>query len=257
MDRLYGFDEQRSSNDDAGTPQEAVLRASGKGSLTTGSKPQAIRQAPSAKQLSCGSEDSRVTGDCHLVRSTAPQYASGKNASSHGSTSAREDHKVMTLQQQLISASKKGLIREFNQLIASNVNINAADHRGKTALHYAAQKGHFWLVAALIDNGAIVGAVTPSGYTALMLAAAAFHGGVVELLLCYDGKGQGETRDNASSLKSASRDMNLFNESATTMLSARGLSTPSRRQSTYCLNSRNLLHRKWTGTAIRSCTAPR
>ena len=72
-------------------------------------------------------------------------------------------------------------------LLNANVNTEAADQDGSTALHHAVTGRDdyraFRITKRLLDHGAMVDAVSVSGDTALHLASHAGHGRTVELLL--------------------------------------------------------------------------
>jgi len=61
--------------------------------------------------------------------------------------------------------------------------INKQDHKGNTALHWAAVQGHSDLVQLLIDNNVFVNAQNFNGETALILAASCGFDSVVSVLL--------------------------------------------------------------------------
>ena len=72
----------------------------------------------------------------------------------------------------LIQAAKTGNIIHVQALLAKNVNANAKDSEGTTALMFAAQKGYTEIVRILLNNDANVNHVSRRfGLTALMLAA--------------------------------------------------------------------------------------
>ncbi|XP_078592006.1 uncharacterized protein LOC144871011 [Branchiostoma floridae x Branchiostoma japonicum] len=52
------------------------------------------------------------------------------------------------------SSPERSVSVEVGFLVDSGVDINHADRRGKTALHYAAQEGEYYLVSALLSYGA-------------------------------------------------------------------------------------------------------
>jgi Ankyrin repeat. len=56
----------------------------------------------------------------------------------------------------LIQAAKTGNIIHVQALLAKNVNANAKDSEGTTALMFAAQKGYTEIVRILLNNDANV-----------------------------------------------------------------------------------------------------
>ena len=68
-------------------------------------------------------------------------------------------------------------------LEANGAEINARNHRGWTALHLAAVKGHTGVVSILVDRGAEVNAESTKGWTPLLVASGSGHAGVVSTLL--------------------------------------------------------------------------
>jgi ankyrin repeat protein len=58
-------------------------------------------------------------------------------------------------------------IETIDRLLASGIDINATDARGRTALHGAALQGYDDVVQALVDRGADVAAEDNDGFTPL------------------------------------------------------------------------------------------
>ena len=88
----------------------------------------------------------------------------------------------------LIDASYRGQKEHVEWLIVEGANLNARDNQGDTALMNAARWGHKENVALLIDEGADIHAKTTSGETALEFAAFSYHKDVVELLKFHGAK---------------------------------------------------------------------
>lgn len=61
-------------------------------------------------------------------------------------------------------------VKRFNELLASDADVNAADERGSTALMDAAQLGHMPTIRALLARGACLHARSNNGYTVLHIA---------------------------------------------------------------------------------------
>jgi ankyrin repeat protein len=84
-------------------------------------------------------------------------------------------------------ASQGGHLEVVAALLEVNVNTEAADQDGSTALHYAVTGGDdyraFRITSELLEHGAMVDAVSANRDTALHLASHAGHGRTVELLL--------------------------------------------------------------------------
>ncbi|MBQ3525164.1 MAG: ankyrin repeat domain-containing protein [Akkermansia sp.] len=64
-------------------------------------------------------------------------------------------------------ANKEEAVKCARILIANGANVNAANNRGVTALHFAGQRSNPELVALLIQSGANVNAVDKSGMSVL------------------------------------------------------------------------------------------
>ena len=84
---------------------------------------------------------------------------------------------------ELIEAAKKGDLPAVRARLAAGDNVNAADHHGSTALHWASLKGHLDIVRELLKAGANVNAVDQDGNTALQLSSDGSHLDVVRELL--------------------------------------------------------------------------
>jgi ankyrin repeat protein len=75
------------------------------------------------------------------------------------------------------------LLRMLSGSLRGLTNVNGADFVGRTALHWAADKGHTSAVQVLLGAGAAVDASTGRGSTALMWAADKGHVSTVKALL--------------------------------------------------------------------------
>ena len=83
----------------------------------------------------------------------------------------------------LLRAAREGKDDTVKSLLSSpNVNVNATDDNGSTALIEAARYGHDDVVQVLLTHGADVKAKDKDSKTALMLAVQGGHDEVVRLL---------------------------------------------------------------------------
>ncbi|MBF0433979.1 MAG: ankyrin repeat domain-containing protein [Magnetococcales bacterium] len=89
-------------------------------------------------------------------------------------------HPVNQKIRQLIYENKNEELREF---LSSNVNVNIADSKRVSPIHYAAYKGHVLAMRMLIQRGANPMATVFGGWTALHYAAFGGHPEVVNILL--------------------------------------------------------------------------
>jgi ankyrin repeat protein len=92
-----------------------------------------------------------------------------------------------TLEEKLILAAKQGDLKSVSSYLCNlhrQVDVNAKDGKGNTALSYATYFGHIDIVERLLKATADVNATNDDGYTPLMFAA--YNGNVelVALLLC-------------------------------------------------------------------------
>lgn len=67
-------------------------------------------------------------------------------------------------------------------LNAKNLEIDATDQQGMTALHMAISRGYENICRYLIDNGASINISTKQGHTCLHLAATAVNVKIVSLI---------------------------------------------------------------------------
>ena len=85
------------------------------------------------------------------------------------------------LDRDLVEAASGGDCKQVDLLLSRGADVNAAG--GRTALMFAAVKGHADVVEVLLNKGVDVNDVNFRGRTALMSAARHGHAAVVELLL--------------------------------------------------------------------------
>ena len=83
----------------------------------------------------------------------------------------------------LHNAAQTGDIEILKAALATGVDVNARDSRGRTALMHAVDKGYLLLVPLLLETQADVNVRAPDGATALFMAAAHGHTEIVELLM--------------------------------------------------------------------------
>ena len=80
-------------------------------------------------------------------------------------------------------ATEKGDLKAVNRLLAQGADLHQLNHRGSTALLFAAHGGHSEVVERLITAGANVNQGNNDGYTPLEAAAMNGHLKIVECLL--------------------------------------------------------------------------
>ena len=81
-------------------------------------------------------------------------------------------------------AARFGHIRIIERLlIVKNLDIDATDQQGMTALHLAISRGYENICKYLIDNGAGINITTKEGHTCLHLAANAGNTDIVSLVI--------------------------------------------------------------------------
>jgi ankyrin repeat protein len=76
---------------------------------------------------------------------------------------------------------------EFNLLLTMDIDLEAVDQDGNTALHLAVIRGQEHTAQALLQSGANVNAQNAEGKTALMIAIESFSAPLVQLILKQDG----------------------------------------------------------------------
>ncbi|MFA5238146.1 MAG: ankyrin repeat domain-containing protein [Phycisphaerae bacterium] len=96
----------------------------------------------------------------------------------------------------LIQAIQDGDLQTVQDLLANGAEANAKDYDGKTAIGWAAYKGHAGIVKLLLEKGADVNAKNNKGVTALMLAAEQNHMEITKILLAKDADINAKTTDN-------------------------------------------------------------
>jgi serine/threonine-protein phosphatase 6 regulatory ankyrin repeat subunit B len=92
------------------------------------------------------------------------------------------DHIGMTPFIQAAYYGHVGMVKMLLQHMGGQ-GLNEADREGRTALHYAALRGHEEMAAYLLSQGARVDSTGPVGMTLLMEAAEGGHLSVVKMLL--------------------------------------------------------------------------
>lgn len=87
----------------------------------------------------------------------------------------------------LAVAAKDGQLGLVRLLVHRKANVNASGPLGRTALHWAADRGNEEMVAFLLSEGAHADIADSNGGTPAMLASLRGHVGVVQLLAQYMG----------------------------------------------------------------------
>ncbi|XP_047101004.1 poly [ADP-ribose] polymerase tankyrase-1-like [Schistocerca piceifrons] len=83
----------------------------------------------------------------------------------------------------LIQAAKQGAAEQLRELLAAGADVRARVEYSRTALHWAADRGHVAAASCLVGAGAEVDARDWRGRTPLHWAAEGGHAGVVRLLV--------------------------------------------------------------------------
>jgi len=104
-----------------------------------------------------------------------------------------------TLNLEFIEAVKKGEINEVEWLI-DEVDVDAGDDRGWTAMMWAAARNKTEIAEILIEYGADVDARDKNSITALMVAAKHGHTNMVKILLEADADVEMMDKDNMTAL---------------------------------------------------------
>jgi len=82
----------------------------------------------------------------------------------------------------LQEASKRGLSKTVEFLLAEGANVDVTDKLNRTPLHRSAEEGHTETVRVLLAGGANIHATNQAGKTPLVVAQARHHNDVVALL---------------------------------------------------------------------------
>jgi hypothetical protein len=109
----------------------------------------------------------------------------------------------MSLNEELLDASKKGDVEKVKKLLKEGADVNAKDRFGFTPLHYTALNGHIEIVKLLIERGADVNAKTNGGWTPLRFAAIYGHIEIVKLLIERGADVNAKDKDGRTPLHSA------------------------------------------------------
>ena len=120
----------------------------------------------------------------YLVKNAADVNESNERSNTALDSAKTDEIKAYLKQiQDFIDSAKQGDIEKIRECLASDININAVNSDGKTALMWASKNGHFEIVKYLIANGANVNATGWYDYTALMVASQYGHLEVVKYLV--------------------------------------------------------------------------
>ncbi|MDA3838253.1 MAG: ankyrin repeat domain-containing protein [Candidatus Delongbacteria bacterium] len=71
---------------------------------------------------------------------------------------------------EIVRAAYNGNIKQINNFISASIDVNTMNYLGRSALHYASERGNIELVEILINNGADVNLKDKNGVTPLMEA---------------------------------------------------------------------------------------
>lgn len=123
----------------------------------------------------------------------------GDAASADARSSAFGDGgQLETTPENLRAVARGGNISAVRRLIAQDIDLNAADYKGRTALILAAGAGQSRIVGVLITAGAKLDATTKSGRTALMAASKRGDADSVKLLLRHGALLSGKSQEGAT-----------------------------------------------------------
>ncbi len=107
--------------------------------------------------------------------------------------------RAQDLAEQLFAAARKGEAAAVKALLTKGVDVNAKARYDRTALSFAAHRGHVEVVKMLLDHGAALDVKdTFYGASALSLASSEGHIAVVKLLLDKGAPGGEELLMNAA-----------------------------------------------------------
>ena len=95
-----------------------------------------------------------------------------------------------TLTTELWYVAGTGDLNRLNELLNQNVDVNAGDRTGVTALMRAAYHGQLPVVLALLDRGADPNVADRGGLSALQMAKHAGHAEIIDALLSFGAKGK-------------------------------------------------------------------
>lgn len=88
----------------------------------------------------------------------------------------------LNLQRELINSVIAKDINALKDTLGKGVHIDSAPDQGTTALHIAANIGHYPIAKHLVEHGANVNVKNDDGYTPLRLAHSGQHKEVIKLL---------------------------------------------------------------------------
>ncbi len=127
-----------------------------------------------------------------------------------------------------INAAMYGKLEEVKTAISDNVDVNAIDSNGCTALMYAANYGHIPVIQALLDAGADSNIKSDNdeglgeGMTALMFAAGSFFAAnrvdVVKLLVQYGADVNLKSKEGKTALMYAAGTCSGYTESVNNLI---------------------------------------
>src|ERR1041385_8489881 len=112
--------------------------------------------------------------------------------------SARVKKTFDAVTRELWRVAESGDTSELAAILSRNVNVNARNEHGMTALMRAARNGHAAVVRALLEHGADPNIARNDKFTALALAAFFGHTETVRVLIDHGAKSEVVTRSGTS-----------------------------------------------------------
>jgi ankyrin repeat protein len=105
---------------------------------------------------------------------------------------------VDTATRELWRVAESGDVNEVTEILSRDVDVNARNQHGMTALMRAARNGHAPVIRALLDHGADPNIARNDKFTALALAAFFGHTETVRILIDHGAKTEVVTRSGTS-----------------------------------------------------------
>ncbi|XP_037689633.1 ankyrin repeat and death domain-containing protein 1A isoform X11 [Choloepus didactylus] len=114
-------------------------------------------------------------------------------------------HGLLPLERQLHEAARGNNIGRMKELITRRVNVQARNHVGRVALHWAAGAGHEQAVRLLLEHEAAVDDEDAFGMNALLLSAWFGHLQILQILVNSGAKIHCENKDGLTLLHCAAQ----------------------------------------------------